>query len=380
MQTRTATQRLLHRWFVEYNPFYLLSAVLVLFGVTLISRALANESSVRGHLVVGAVTELYAYALVFGAALLTRIELRRPAVFVALIAILYQGDLTLGTEAHALFGRLGAVASSAWFVSFAVKLHGLAWALKLRLSGSAKAVPLFGAAGLALVPHLSRHLDAHTLTLVVGVWLFAVLAAGLWTSREVASRMPLDAWGSAVLRRSMRAAWSVWAALAIAHVFFWTSQYHLDPRFLAPITLLLATRWMQRELEVLAAVCVTLLFVAVVAPALLAVSAVTSAMAFTLHALRTPRVQEDPAPDAPDVYRGAHVDATSPVEVVFAPAPPPRWLVTSRGPRTRCTCSYGPSRGRAARGPRTRSRSTCSCPPSSPCSYGGLASGSSPCL
>src|SRR5690606_9630249 len=81
-------RRLLHRWFVEYNPFYLLSATLVLGGMILTSRALAAGGGVYGQVGVAAIAELYASALIGGAALLTRIGQRRPAVMLAVLTVL----------------------------------------------------------------------------------------------------------------------------------------------------------------------------------------------------------------------------------------------------------------------------------------------------
>ncbi|MGZ3476306.1 MAG: hypothetical protein ACXWUG_20490 [Polyangiales bacterium] len=317
-------RRLLHRWFIEYNPLYVLSAVLVLFGLTLISRALAEDASIWGHVVVDSVTELYAAALIGGAALLTRIGLRRPAVFVALIAVLYQGDLALGTETYALFGHVGELASVTWLVVFVAKLHALAWALKLRLSFSAAAVPSLGAIGLVVIPQLSRRVGTHALSMAVGLWLFAVLAAALWTSRIVTSRTPLDAWGRTVLRRSMLATWTIWGAFAIAHVLFWQSHFHLHPALFVPIVCLLATRWVRGELAVLAIVSVTLLFVGATLPELFPLTALTSACVLSLHALRKPMgPRAGDVAAASELYRGAPVDPVEPsVEPIFAPSPP----------------------------------------------------------
>src|SRR5262245_6305543 len=106
-------QRLLHRWFIEYNPLYLVSAALVLLGVNQLSPELKQEGSF-GMLVGAAIAELYAWALIAGAALLTRIDLRRPAVMLALLCALYQCDLTLHSETCAYLGTTGVVAASAW--------------------------------------------------------------------------------------------------------------------------------------------------------------------------------------------------------------------------------------------------------------------------
>jgi hypothetical protein len=82
----SATQRLLHRWFVEYNPFYLLSAMLVLVGMTALAHAAAQAGSGEG-----AIGEVYAFSLIAGAALLVRIRQRRPAVMLGLLTVVYQG-------------------------------------------------------------------------------------------------------------------------------------------------------------------------------------------------------------------------------------------------------------------------------------------------
>jgi hypothetical protein len=305
-------QRLLHRWFVQYNPLYLLSAALVLRGLNQISGALPASASLG----VGALSELYALALIAGAALLTRIELRRPAVFVALIAVLYQGDLALGTENYALLA-IGKWAALAWFALFVVKLRALAWALRLRLSTSALAVASFGAAGIAIVPQLSRMLGARALSSVVALWLFMLFASALWTSRVVTSERPLDAWGEKVLARSLRATWTIWGGLAFGHVLFWTWRYHLDARIFAPIALLLATRWIEQETRLVAAVVTTLSFAFVCAPPLLPLTALMSALVLALHALRKPHEPTEPEATEPprDDYRAATEGQDSHVHV-----------------------------------------------------------------
>jgi len=44
----TFWRQLLHRWLVQYNPLYLLSATLCLAGMILCSRGLAREGSLHG--------------------------------------------------------------------------------------------------------------------------------------------------------------------------------------------------------------------------------------------------------------------------------------------------------------------------------------------
>jgi hypothetical protein len=297
--------RLLYRWFVEYNPLYLLSAVLVLLGLFLMARGLTSDSSSWGSFGVGIVTELYSGALIGGAALLTRIGLRRTAVCVALIAVLYQGDLILSTETYPLL-RVGVLGSVAWLVVFVAKLSALAWALRLRLSFSAVAVPALGAVGLAAIPYLPRMVDRHT-SMVVAMWLFALFASALWTSRRVTSRVALDAWGTTVLRRTLRATWLIWGCLAVGHVAFWSLQHDGLAIAFVPVAMLLATRWLQRERTVFAVVVATLIVTAARIPDLFPPVALMSAIVFALHALRKPSVPKplEPPLGLADAYRGA---------------------------------------------------------------------------
>src|SRR6185369_2966752 len=132
----------------EFNPVYLLSAGLVLSGMFLVSKGLGQSTGLAAPLGIAAIAELYAALLIGGAALLTRIGQRRPAVMLGLLAMLYQCDLTLHTETCANLGAAGLVATILWLVVFAGKLRALAWALHLRISRAATATLLTGATGI----------------------------------------------------------------------------------------------------------------------------------------------------------------------------------------------------------------------------------------
>jgi hypothetical protein len=312
-------RRLLHRWLVEYNPLYLLSATLVLGGVTVVSRGLAQEGSLYGQLGVAAIAEVYAWSLVGGAALLVRIGLRRPAVLLALLTALYQGDLTLHTETCAFLGGVGLPASVAWVLIFVAKLYGLAWALRLRLSRSAVGVATLGAVGLAAMPHLGYHVGAQVTNQIVGLWVFALGAAALYTVREVRSLDPLESWGRTVLRRTTRATWVMWAILLLLHFWFWHREFRLDMSAVVLAVLMLSTRWLRGELGVWTVVAATLAFTALCLPAFLSTACLMAAATLALRAYRSPRVVVHTAgnvsPSGP--YRTPGVSDQAPVEQTF---------------------------------------------------------------
>jgi hypothetical protein len=304
-------RRLLHRWLIEYNPLYLLSAALVLAGMSLCSRGLAGEESLYyGPLGVAAVAELYAACLIGGAALLTRIGHRRPAVMLALLTVLYQWDLTLHTERSPYLGWWAAVA---WVIVFVAKLHALAWAMKIRLSRSAAAAAIVAGAGLAFFPlHLHRLAPLQAGSLVA-VWVFALVS--LQGSGAVTSRVPLSGWSATVLRRAVRAAWIVSAVLVAGHVLFWSSQWNILLSALVPIVPLLFVRRARSEGRVWALALGTLVAVGLMMPGAFSVTALLAAAALGLRAL---------SPSLPG--------ADSPARAAARPEPPYRSSVSSAPP------------------------------------------------
>lgn len=325
--TEPGWRGLTYRWFVEYNPMYLLSAALVLLGMILASRGIDEEWTLAGQVGVAAIAEVYALALIGGAALLTRIRLSRPAVMLGLLAVLYQGDLTLHTETSAFLSSFGAVSSAVWFAVFVGKLYALGWALKLRLSRSAFAVPVLGALVLAVVPHLLRDAAIGLRTPILTWSVFLVVCAALWTARGV--RSP-ELSGPAGLRgrRAVKATWAIWAALIVVHALFWTSKFPgCEPGAWVPVASLLATRWIRRERGVWLVVGATLVITTWLALTAVPHVALMGAVVLVLHALRRPGVTTHAA-DSPaqDPYRSPATDDDPPTiepETVFAVADRP---------------------------------------------------------
>ncbi len=319
------TRRLLYRWFVEYNPFYVASAGCVVVGVNLISSGLGGRG-LLALLGVPAIAEAYAWALIASAAWLTRTGSRRPAVMLALLVAIYQCDPTLHAETCAYLGALGALAAAVWLASFVGKLYALAWALRLRLSRSALAVPTFGAIGLLTIPRCFNALDGFQLAALIAGFVFALFAAAFWTRREVTSTAELDAWGRTVLHRGTRATWLIWAALALGRALFWFDEIELLSIALIPVAMLLSTRWIRSELGVWFTTLATLYFTYVEMRFLFSAIAFMAAITLALRAWRNPRlvtVAEPPAePSAP--YR---TGPTTPPR----PEPAPRtWTAFTR--------------------------------------------------
>lgn len=282
-ETGTALRRVLHRWFVQYNPTYLLSAALVFAGCFLWSRGAVHEASLGATLGIPLVAEVYAASLIGGAALLTRIGQRRPAVLLALIAIVYQWDTTLHTEACAYLGAVGVAATVAWFALFVGKLLALGWALRVRLTRSLVGGAVLAAAGLASMPWLLRQVGANGGGALVAVLVFAL--GSLDVGEGVVSVVPLDAWGQTVLRRVSRAAWIMSGVLVSLHVAMWwmSSQLSLVAALLA--LPLLAVRRVRSEVRTWGLVLATLALAALVRPEAFFVTALLAAVALGLRVL-----------------------------------------------------------------------------------------------
>lgn len=275
-------QRLLYRWFVQYNPLYLVSAMLVLGGTILTSRGLALEGSLNGQLGVSAVAELYAALLIGGAALLTRINQRRPAVMLAALTALYQCDLTLHTETCVQLGTIGVVASVAWLAIFGGKLAALAWAVKARLSRGAYAVALTGAAALTFGPYLVERANAAASGGFVALVAFALVA--LARTARVTSTVELDAWGQTVFRRTVGVVWSLFGGLFALHVLFWASGHSIALVAILPAAAMLLAWRVRSELSAWAIVTATMVLTVVAANEAFAFVALLATIALTLRA------------------------------------------------------------------------------------------------
>ncbi len=318
---------ILHHSFVEHDPRYLISAVLVLAGLTLLSCDLGQRDAAAG-LGLSFVAELYALLLIGGAAMLRRFGQRRMAVMLGLLAALYQCDLTLHVERCAFLGVWGLAAALGWVALFALKLRLLGRALGLRLSRAAVAVALGGALVVALTPLLAHAMwrwgqEIRTL----GV--FAAVMPGLFVPRTVESELGFDYRG----RRALHGTWALWGAAAIAHALF----DGIDPVPLGSVLLLFATRWARSERTFWALIALALLPTlahfgdATVTPLLVAITLVLRAY----RSAADPARLDPPAP-VPSPYRGGPAEPALVVPVLlepsFAPAPEPwrsRYLVTA---------------------------------------------------
>lgn len=275
----------------------------MLVGVSELSRGLAH--SPYSAVAVSAVAELYAWALLGSAAFLMRIGLRRPAVMLTLLIAVYQCDPTLHTETCAYLGKLGALAGAIWFASFVAKISVLAWAMRVQLSRSARWLPVFGALGVLLFPLFLRRGDSVGMSSLVALWVFALFALGLWSSPRITTRLGLDLWAQTVLNRTIRATWSIFAALTLCHVWFWASEFELKHALIIPLLLLLSTRWMPRASSVWFAVAAALLS-GILMPAFFATIAGMAAITLALRALRRPSESEVDEPDERDMSDGLH--------------------------------------------------------------------------
>ncbi len=285
-------RRLLHRWLVEYNPVYLVSAALVLYGLNLVSKGMAVRGDMYNELGVAAIAEVYAAGLILGAAFLVRRGSPRPAVMLGLLAILYQGDLTLQTETNVYLGAPGVVASSVWVGIFAAKLAGLAWALRVQLSGSTWRLLMCGALGVAVLPRLSGVFPERGLSALVAVWWFSLVLMGLHSRREILSRTVLDAWGRTVLRRVVRASWLMLSLLLFGHVLFWCARFNATAEPLLPAAALLACRWMKRESTLWLTILVTLVGTAWALPSSLSAASLLVAITLAVRAFKRPTSTE----------------------------------------------------------------------------------------
>ena len=242
-----------HRWFVQYNPMPIVSAALVLAGLWLGQRAIAarDDLGLAGELGVWAVGELYALALIGGAAVLWRRGVRsggtdherRSAVMLALLALVYQADPLFSLETNALLGGSGTYASVAFCALAVIKVELLRRALQLRVSRSLRLVLALGALTLALGPVVVRISDASVRAPMALLLLGAVLVFGWYADRRVRGPLAMGARGE----RAVRAGLGLLAAAVVVHGLFWTTFFGVPTAWLLPLLALAPLCVVRRE-------------------------------------------------------------------------------------------------------------------------------------
>lgn len=298
---------LLHRWFVQYNPIYLLSAALVLGGVILVSRGLAEAGSMYGALGVAAIAEVYACALIGSAALLTRIGQRRPAVLLALVTALYQSDLTLHTETCAYLGMIGVFASLSWLGLFVAKLYALAWAVRVRITRRAGATVVLAATALACGPFVVPMVGPRHMGIALALVVFGLATLLPRTTDETATLARADGdWPATVLRRCVFAISSLWIAALGVHVLFWSSQRPIALGYVALSLVFFTISTMRRERYVWAVTAVLCIATWALVPAAFSACVLLASLALLRRAFVRLPVDVPQARDAEGApYRAA---------------------------------------------------------------------------
>ncbi|MEM9189757.1 MAG: hypothetical protein AAGF12_11310 [Myxococcota bacterium] len=312
--SHTRWQRLAHRWFVEYNPLYLVSATLVLGGITVLAKEVVDLGSIYGGLLIGAIAETYCLLLIGGAAILYRATLRRPAALLGLLAVLFQCDLTMQVEMYSYLDGLRWVAGALWFVLFFGKVAALRWAFRLSLPRRSYVLLGVAALGLAVLPQLFRRWSTESRTEGVLLWLFVLVAGWLWSTRFFTAN-GLDSKRT----RTIAAAWAIFAVLLGVRIGWWGFEYRIDLLVLMPLALLLAARFIGSEVRVWATMTVALAAVALLFPAYFALYSFVAALLCVARSWRRPQRLED---DADPVLVSPCPDAASPYR---RPPPPPRF-------------------------------------------------------
>jgi hypothetical protein len=329
----TPWSRFLYRTFIEFNPLYLLSAALVLAGTFLISRGLGTRESLASMLGISCIGEIYSFALLGGAALLTRIGPRRPAVMLALLFLLYQWDLTFHTERCAYLETAGVWSTLAWVASFLAKLYALGWALRVRLARNLVVAAIVGAIGLAVFPHVISDLGPRNTGALIAIWGFALSA--LYRPDAVQSLDALTPWGHTVLRRTTHAAWVLSGTLLGVHVLFWAKDHDIALSYVLPIAPLFFVRRTQSEGRAWTLVVATLAFIGLTAPSLFSLTSLLAGAALCLRVLSPAFVQRDPATPLHRVPEHAYRASSAEPHDVYAAKPSTTTAIIGAAERAR---------------------------------------------
>lgn len=235
---------LFHKWFVNYNPLYFISALCFIFGVFLVSRDMHKIHWIDGQIILTGVIESYEVVVLAGSFILYRIVSQfRPAIILALLNIIFLFDCTFQTEHISTVYYLGGISTVLWILLFAVKLKILTWIFRLKIPLVSYIVPVLAAIGVAGTPYLLSYtnLDRSIIYLLI-TWYGAVLAALVfWFRPSVTCRNKLDEKGKTILLRITNAAWMIWGGFYCYHLISWIVFFNIKINFanVAPFFIIL---------------------------------------------------------------------------------------------------------------------------------------------
>lgn len=224
-------RHIIYKWFVRYNPLYFFSALCVLFGMFLVSQGLGVMEWTSGQLFLTRVFQVYEFLLIGAAALLFRKAGQdRPAVILGLIEMVLLFDCTFRSEVATTLEHSGRMTALVLGLLVALKLIGLVWTFRLKVSPSAIAVPVLAAIGLVGFPQLiHEHQQMKDLLHLLATWYGIGLTAFVYLKRPTIScQLFLDEWGQTVLRRAIKAAWIIWAGWYFFHLFVWLDLFGIS--------------------------------------------------------------------------------------------------------------------------------------------------------
>jgi hypothetical protein len=239
---RARFSRLLHYWFIQYNPLYFFSALCILFGVFLVSRGLREVEWEKGQILLTAVMQVYEIFLITGSAILFRKAGQfRPAVILGLLQVFFIFDCTLRTETMVTAGLVGRIITVAWIAMVPLKLIALAWIFRLKSTAPIVFVATLMAYGFAGIPHAfnASQIDRQLIHLAA-TWYGILMTLLLWSQRKARCDILLDAWVHTVFQRSLRATFCIWTGFYFFHLMIWSGMFSIPlmVSHLAPFLLL----------------------------------------------------------------------------------------------------------------------------------------------
>jgi hypothetical protein len=232
---------ILHRWFVQYNPLYFASALLVLGGLFLVAGGLGVDD-IGSHTAVAAIAQLYQFLLLGAARLLvSRPCGRRPALLLGLVTLVFLFDGALCSERLASAGRAALPVAAALGVLDVAKLALLCRLFRLRGADGSFAVAASALFALPVLPHLvdaagGRDVVRDALHLGLSSAGAAMFAWALLRRRGWWSELVTDDWSATVLRRLETVLPFVVTGMSVVHVMAWSAYLSvpLSPAHGAP--------------------------------------------------------------------------------------------------------------------------------------------------
>jgi len=245
-------KKILHHFFVEFNPLYLISALCIFYGVFMVAnnlQAIDQASTLSGEIILFLVLQVYEATIIAGIAFLVfKAQSLRPAIILCLLECTLIFDCTFRLESLSLMGNTGIALFCVWFVLVLIKSWLIAKIMRLEMNWiHYSSIAVIALSIAVLIELFSQTWINQVLLLQIAAWIGAFVLLSLVVKRPaVISKLLKNVEDLETAKKCINAGFTIMAGFYFYHTLafmFFAADTSVTAKSLIPqlttLTLLL---------------------------------------------------------------------------------------------------------------------------------------------